>query len=64
MAAISTPKSRALMPTMVIMQLAKAALVKSVGEKAAPLPWLSSGASVMTSLPDPWCVMVVRRSPL
>ena len=37
--------------------------VRSVGEKASPLPWLSSGASVMILMPDCRWVASVRRSP-
>ncbi len=59
----SSPMSRALIPMMVMTQLQRAELTKSVGEKASPFPWLSMGASVMTSEFDRVCVMRVRRFP-
>ena len=49
MLSIWCPMSLALMPIMVMMQLASAAETRSVGEKACPRPWLSIGASVITS---------------
>ena len=44
--------ARAFMPIMVSMQLASEADSKSVGEKASPFPWLSTGASVIIFVPD------------
>jgi hypothetical protein len=45
------------------MQLPNAVATKSVGEKASPLPWLSTGASVTILLPDDKCVAMVRKLP-
>ena len=47
---MSMPRSRAPMPITVRAQLASAVATRSVGEKASPLPWLSTGASVMMLL--------------
>jgi hypothetical protein len=48
---------------MVIMQLAKLVHVKSVGEKASPLPLLSIGASVIIFNPEATCVASVLKLP-
>lgn len=45
------------------MQDASDVAARSVGEKASPLPWLSSGASLMISLPEARCLAVVLNSP-
>ncbi|HXH30137.1 MAG TPA: hypothetical protein VNJ01_04940 [Bacteriovoracaceae bacterium] len=46
------------------MQLARLVDMRSVGEKASPLPWLSLGASLwMTVLESRWTASV-RSSPL
>ncbi len=37
--------------------------VRSVGENDSPLPWLSTGASVCSTVPDGPCVALTRRSP-
>src|SRR6266480_143237 len=42
----STPSSCALIPMVVLMQVASAVATRSVGENASPLPLLSIGASV------------------
>ena len=57
------PLSRAAIPMMVIMQLAREEDKRSLGEKASPLPWLSNGASVITCFPLRTWVASVRRSP-
>jgi hypothetical protein len=44
---------------MVMMQAAKEVLSKSVGEKACPRPWLSTGASVTMDWPEARCTLVV-----
>lgn len=59
----STPKARALMPITVSMQLARPVATVSVGEKASPFPWLSTGASVLYSLPEVRCRQLVRKLP-
>jgi hypothetical protein len=46
-------------PIIVIMQLLRAAQTKSVGLNASPLPLLSGGASVITTLPDLVCTASV-----
>jgi hypothetical protein len=45
------------------MQEAREVHNKSVGEKASPLPWLSTGASVINVLPDFRCSALLRRFP-
>ncbi len=59
----STPRSLALIPITVSIQLAKPVATVSVGEKASPLPLLSRGASVMNLFPDLRCSHSVLRSP-
>ena len=44
--------SRAAIPIMVKMQLPSAEATISVGEKFSPFPLLSTGASVIITLPD------------
>ena len=53
----------ATMPMIVIMHAPSAVATRSVGEKLSPLPWLSTGASVTSVVPDgPW-VARQRRPP-
>src|SRR5947207_9955558 len=52
----STPRSSALIPIVVLMQVASAVATRSVGENAAPLPLLSVGASVEIFDCDGRCV--------
>src|SRR5437762_6747303 len=52
----STPRSSALIPIVVLMQVASAVATRSVGENAAPLPLLSVGASVEIFDSDGPCV--------
>ena len=42
----------AAMAIIVNIQLDKEAVIRSLGEKASPFPWLSNGASVITLCPD------------
>ena len=59
----SIPWRSAAIPMTVIMQFATAVATRSVGEKLSPLPWLSTGASVMRVTPEgPW-VELQRRPP-
>src|SRR5690606_23665671 len=53
----------ALMPITVSIQLASEVASKSVGEKEAPSPWLSGGASVIISTPDRVCAALVLSEP-
>ena len=46
---MAKPWRSAVMPMIVRMQVARAVATRSVGEKASPRPWLSSGASVSSS---------------
>ena len=64
MPSMAQPLSRARMPMMVSMQLARAVATRSVGENASPLPRLSTGASVMMWLPERRWTASVRRSPV
>jgi hypothetical protein len=50
-------------PIMVKMQLPRADATRSVGEKFSPLPLLSTGASVVITLPDLRCRISVLKSP-
>ena len=59
----SRPRPRAWMPRIVWMHAASAVATRSVGENDSPLPWLSTGASVMSSTPEGPCVARTRRSP-
>src|SRR5881275_2966168 len=60
----STPSSCALIPIVVVMQVARAVATRSVGENASPLPLLSVGASVEILDLDGPCVALQRKSPL
>ena len=51
----------AAIPIMVIIQDPRAAATKSVGEKASPLPLLSTGASVIIASPEDKCTASVLR---
>ena len=53
----------ALIPITVSIQLARPVATVSVGEKAAPFPLLSVGASVIYVAPDLRCVASVLKSP-
>ena len=53
----------AAIPMMVMMQDASEVAHRSVGEKASPLPSLSTGASVIIYSPDCKCVAAVLTSP-
>ena len=59
----SIPSLFAYMPIRVIIQLERAAVTVSVGEKAFPFPLLSIGASVIKLCSEAVCVTSVRRSP-
>src|SRR5215831_15728185 len=60
----STPSSWALIPIVVLMQVASAVATRSVGENASPLPLLSLGASVEIFDCDGPCVASQCRSPV
>src|SRR6266704_7177679 len=60
----STPSSCALIPMVVLMQVARAVATRSVGENALPLPLLSVGASVAISDFDGPCTASQCRSPV
>ena len=49
---ISMERLSAEIPMIVSIQEAREVAARSVGENASPLPWLSTGASVMILLPD------------
>jgi hypothetical protein len=51
------------MPMIVSMQVLRAVATRSVGEKRSPLPWLSVGASVSSSVPEGWWLERQRSSP-
>ena len=53
----------ATMPMIVSMQAPTLVASRSVGLNASPLPWLSTGASVLRSLDDGPCVALQRSSP-
>mgnify|MGYP006883657386 CR=1 FL=1 len=57
------PLPWAWIPIVVSMQVARETHKRSVGLKADPFPWLSTGASVIISVPLLTCTAVVRRSP-
>src|SRR5213595_4049808 len=57
----STPSSCALIPIVVVMQVARAVATRSVGENASPLPLLSVGASVeILDRDGPWVALQCR----
>ena len=57
----STPSDSALMPIVVLMQVPRAVATRSVGEKAAPFPLLSAGASVaIFDFDGPWVASQCR----
>src|ERR1700747_3010685 len=60
----STPSSCALIPMVVLMQVARAVATRSVGENASPLPLLSVGASVAIFAFDGPCTASERKSPV
>src|SRR5881392_3216758 len=60
----STPSSCALIPTVVLMHVARAVATRSVGENASPLPLLSVGASVAILAFDGPCIASQRKSPV
>src|SRR5215467_10894219 len=60
----STPSSWALIPIVVLMQVASAVATRSVGENASPLPLLSLGASVEIFDCDGPCVASQCRPPV
>src|SRR6266566_4553786 len=60
----SIPSSCALIPMVVLMQVARAVATRSVGENASPLPLLSVGASVAIFDFDGPCVASQCRSPV
>ena len=60
---IANPSRSAVMPMIVRMQVASAAATRSVGEKASPRPWLSTGASVWIVMPEGPCTALQRRPP-
>ena len=57
----STPSSSALIPMVVLMQVARAVATRSVGENASPLPLLSVGASVAIFAFDGPCYRVAMQ---
>src|SRR5215471_13975937 len=59
-----TPRSSALIPSVVLMHVARAVATRSVGEKASPLPLLSLGASVEIFDCDGPCVASQCKSPV
>lgn len=61
---ISRPCVGAAMPMVVRMQVARATVTRSVGEKRSPFPWLSTGASVSIVLPERVWVALVRSPPV
>src|SRR5205807_7684033 len=60
----STPSSCALIPMVVLMQVARAVATRSVGENASPLPLLSVGASVAIFASDGPCTASQCKSPV
>src|SRR5438105_2732895 len=60
----STPSSCALIPMVVLMQVARAVATRSVGENASPLPLLSVGASVAIFAFDGPCTASQCKSPV
>src|SRR6266446_2551394 len=60
----STPSSCALIPMVVLMQVARAVATRSVGENASPLPLLSVGASVAIFVFDGPCTASQCKSPV
>src|SRR6266853_4520246 len=60
----STPSSCALIPIVVLMQVARAVATRSVGENASPLPLLSVGASVAIFAFDGPCAASQCKSPV
>src|SRR5690242_13730358 len=60
----STPRSSALIPMVVLMQVARAVATRSVGENASPLPLLSLGASVESFACEGPCVASQCKSPV
>src|SRR4030095_4070375 len=60
----STPSSSALIPTVVLMHVARAVGTRSVGENASPLPLLSVGASVEIFDCEGPCVASQCKSPV
>src|SRR5215475_489996 len=60
----STPRSSALIPMVVLMQVARAVATRSVGEKASPFPLLSLGASVEIFDCEGPCVASQCKSPV
>src|SRR5438045_8560760 len=60
----STPRSCALIPMVVLMQVARAVATRSVGENASPLPLLSVGASVAIFASDGPCTASQCKSPV
>src|SRR6266511_6440993 len=60
----STPRSSALIPMVVLMHVARAVAIRSVGEKVSPLPLLSLGASVEIFACEGPCVASQCKSPV
>src|SRR3954447_6000977 len=60
----STPRSSALIPMVVLMHVARAVAMRSVGEKASPFPLLSLGASVEIFACEGPCVASQCNSPV
>src|SRR5438132_2971167 len=60
----STPSSCALIPMVVLMQVARAVATRSVGENASPLPLLSAGASVAIFAFEGPCTASQCKSPV
>src|SRR6266550_8405724 len=59
----STPRSSALIPMVVLIQVPRAVATRSVGENASPFPLLSAGASVASFAREGPCVAEQCKSP-